>query len=157
TLYVSHLSSSTDIDLYHFKTAASGKQRASIILSNLPADYDLTLFGPKPAQIGANPPVKQSLEPVADTASSLYTPDVHSAPDVTNDIPLTPPTAAVGVVQISANRNTTSDEIDTGTLVPNADYYVQVSGYNGASSPLPYALRASLIGVNPPPCAPPVR
>ena len=37
------------------------------------------------------------------------------------------------MIQVSAQRGTVDEQIDTGTLAPG-DYAVQVSGYNGASS-----------------------
>ena len=101
-----------------------------------------------------NPPT-QSLQPVNDTALSLYPSDAHLAPDTVNDVPLTPPAYAPTVVQVSANRGRVDERIETGTLAPG-DYAVQVSGYNGATSPQPFSLRMSLVGTTPLACAAPV-
>jgi hypothetical protein len=160
TLYLAHISSPTDRDLFHFTVGSSGRTSASIILSNIPqgADYDLELFGPRHGLIGAEPPT-QTLNPVNDATLSLYPTDAHVAPDTTNDVALTPPPpqhgeAPPGLILSSANRGNVNEEIDTGSLVPG-DYYIQVSGYNGSWSPSPYSLRMSLSTTTPPPCSVP--
>ena len=155
TLYLSHISTGSDRDLYRFTVPSIPGQKtaASILLSNLPIDEDLVLYGPPSARLRNTP--TQSLQPVNDTQLSLYPTDAHLAPDTVNDVPLTPPAYAPTVVQVSANRGRVDERIETGTLVPG-DYAVQVSGYNGASSPQPFSLRMSLVGTTPPPCAAPV-
>ena len=75
-----------------------------------------------------------------DTGLSLYPERRPRAPDTVQDVPLTPPSYAPGVIQVSAQRGTVDEQIDTGTLAPG-DYAVQVSGYNGANST--QALRAA--------------
>jgi CSLREA domain-containing protein len=154
TLYIGHISTPTDEDLYTFSVPSTGKTRASIILSNIApgADFDLVLYGPKPPSIGARPPL-EAFQPVNDGALSLYSSDIHLAPDTVGDIPLTPP-AGMDVLQVSANRLNTDEQIDTGTLPPG-NYAVQVSGYNGSTSPQPYLLRMAMVGVAPSPCVAP--
>ena len=150
-LYVGHISSPTDRDYYRFNVPNNGqKTHASIILSNLPIDADLVLYGPATVPLLQGP--EKSVNPVNDTGLSLYPSGDHVSPDTVQDVPLTPPSYAPGVIQISAQRGTVDEQIDTGTLAPG-DYAVQVSGYNGAFSALPYTLRMSLIGATPPPCA----
>ncbi|HET9730839.1 MAG TPA: choice-of-anchor Q domain-containing protein, partial [Acidimicrobiia bacterium] len=153
TLYVGHISTPTDRDVYTFSVPATGKTRASIMLSNIApgADFDLVLYGPKRPNIGAQPPL-ESFQAVDDQALSLYSGDIHLAPDTVGDIPMTPP-AGMDVLRVGANRNNVNEQIDTGTLAPG-NYAVQVSGYNGSTSTQPYLLRLALVGVTPPPCAP---
>jgi hypothetical protein len=163
TIVISHISSASDKDVYHFVVPANGRTTASIILSNVPkgADYDLGLYGPRPQAIGAEPPT-QTLAPVDDTAISLYPNNSHVAPDLAGDNALVAPLpqhgeAQPGMTRISAQRSNTDEEIDTGTLVPGGNYYIEVAGYNGSWSTQPYALRMSLDTTTPPPCAPVVR
>jgi CSLREA domain-containing protein len=158
TLYIAHISSPTDRDIYTFTVppTAGSKTRARILLSNIPqgADFDLALYGPQ-TQFLRNPP-QQSIQPVADQPLSLYPTGDHVAPDIVNDVPLTPPAYAPSVIQVSANRGNADEEIDTGSLKPG-QYAVQVSGYNGSWSNQPYALRMTLNTFTPPACAAPVR
>jgi hypothetical protein len=175
TLDIGHISTATDIDLYSFVApAAAGTQtQASITLSNLPTtnctdasgplpanvgcDYDLVLYGPPSPLIRNQPTQSLTLSPVNDTPLDLYPKTSAAAPDVQQDVPINRPTGPQGVtsvIQVSAHRGTTNEQIVVGPLVAGASYYVQVSGYNGAHSPLPYALRMSLMGEPVQACAP---
>ena len=151
-LYVAHVSTASDRDLFRFNVPSTPgtKTSASIVLSNLPADYDLVLYGPATNRLRNAP--SQSASPVNDNGLSLYPNGDHVAPDLVQDVPLAPPAYAPGVIQVSAQRGTADEQIDTGTLAPG-DYAVQVSGYNGAFSAQPYALRMTMFGVTSAPCA----
>jgi CSLREA domain-containing protein len=149
-VYTGHISTPTDRDIYTFTVpGGSTETRASIILSNLPADFDLVLYGPTDANLRG--PTTETLNPVDDTQYSIYGANTSLAPDLQNDVPLTPP-PGMGVVQVSAQRGTATERIDTGTLQPG-DYAVQVSGYNGVTSADPYALRIRTDTESTAPCA----
>ena len=62
-------------------------------------------------------------------------------PETLQDLPLVP---GQRVYDVSAQRGFTDEEIDTGSL-PAGDYLVQVAGYNGSASTLPYSLRARVV------------
>ena len=151
TLYVSHISSATDLDYYKFDVTpdqANAGASAEIFLGNLAADYDLTLYGPPPAT--ASRPPDETQVSVEDNGLAASPSRDAVAPDLVQDIPVN---AGLGaVIAVAANRGTKSEKIETGTLVAGT-YTLQVSGYNGAFSPEPYVLRQHLThGIVPPAC-----
>ena len=151
TLYVSHISSATDLDYYKFDVTpdqANAGASAEIFLGNLAADYDLTLYGPPPAS--ASRPPDETQASVEDNGLAASPSRDAVAPDLVQDIPVN---AGLGaVVAVAANRGTRSEKIETGTLVAGT-YTLQVSGYNGAFSSEPYVLRQHLThGIVPPAC-----
>jgi CSLREA domain-containing protein len=151
-LYVAQISSAYDVDRYTFyispDEAASGTT-AHLDLANLPADYDLVLFGPASAPLRGTP--KQHLDAVKDDGLSLQPSTDQVAPDVQSDVlrnapsdcgvPGTPQPCAPYAV--SAQRGLQSESIDSGSLIPGT-YWAVVQGYNGAFSDAPYDLRLQL-------------
>jgi len=139
-LRLGHISTADEIDTYQFtvtpELAASGAS-ARILLSNLPADYDLVLFGPPEPSLRGVP--TDGITVVEDQSLNLRAQDEVLVPDPLQDIPLAPPDGTA-VSRIGARRDTADELIETGTLRAGT-WYVQVSGYNGATSPSPYALR----------------
>jgi CSLREA domain-containing protein len=156
TLHLAHVASSGDEDWYDFTVPAGSGQRASILLSNLPADYDLVLFGPDVDPLRGTPASR--LLPVDDGVLGLDTLGASLPTETLDDIPLTLPwdtTHAFTVHAVSANRGTHDEQIDTALLRPGR-YVVQVSGYNGAWSPEPYALRIRHLSTLTPSGCPPL-
>ena len=152
-LEIAHISTVGATQLYEFDLATNAQAR--IILSNLDADLDLTLFGP-PLQdpLRGTPEIGYGL--VEDFLYDLNPDDDALDPDALQDLPLDPPVGSV-LHAVSANRGTTDEIINTGTLRPGT-YHLQVSGYNGAISASPFALRASTTEVGFGACAaPPLR
>ena len=138
TLYLGHVSAGQTSNF--FQLTIAGGQRVSLLLGNLPADYDLILYDASGAAVHLRLSPSGSVIPVSDPAPSL-TPAQDSLPTETlQDLPLV---AGRRVYDVSANRGLKDEEIDTGTL-PAGQYLVQVAGYNGASSDLPYSLRARI-------------
>ena len=135
-LEIAHISTVGETELYRFDLITNAQAR--IILSNLSDDLDLTLFGP-PLQdpLRREPEIGYGL--VEDFLYDLDPDNDALDPDTLQDIPLDPPAGAV-LHAVSANRGTSDEVINTGALRPGA-YYVQVSGYNGATSDQPFALR----------------
>ena len=121
TLYLAHISNQSDRDLYRFTVPATRarSRRASILLSNLPADYDLVLYGLRRTPARTRRPNRFNRSTTRRSASTRRTSTL--APDTVKDVPLTPPAYAPGVIQVSANRGTVDEQIDTGTLAPG-DY-----------------------------------
>ncbi len=125
-LNLSHISSSDDIDLYEFfvDDGLAGAS-AKILLSNLPSDYDLVLYGPPVAA-----PLRGTPGPgfglVEDFVFDLSPDDEVLDTDTLQDVPHDP--AAFGLTDevlnsISGKRGTTNEEISTGTLRARADMW----------------------------------
>jgi hypothetical protein len=140
TLNLAQISTPTDRDLYRFQIPNDGQTRsASIILGNLPADYDMVLYGPQNTLLRNTP--TQRILPVNDGGLNLSGGGQTLSPDTVQDVPLSPrPSDTPGVIAVSANRGTADEEIDVPSLAPGA-YAIQISGYNGANSNKPYSLR----------------
>ncbi len=152
-IQLSHISHGSDIDLYRLDlpAACTGASTvgclpagafARILLSNLPADYDLTLFSP--ARESLRGPATRTIAAVDDYQVGL-TPGIDTfATDVVQDIPFALPAPGTVVSAVSSRRGTAAEEIISSTLIPGGTYYIQVSSYNGALSAHPYALRVKL-------------
>lgn len=154
SLYVGHLVSAGDNDTYTTtfqvtpEQAAAGR-KASVYLSNLAADYDLAVFGPGPAPL-RGPPI-DTVIPTDDHQIGADPTSEAVAPDAQFDIPLSAP-AGSGLLGLSANRSNTAERVDLGDLRAGT-YTIQVSGYNGAFSDLPFTLRVRSQSLGLPPCA----
>jgi hypothetical protein len=138
TLYLTHLATVGDQDW--FSLPVNQGERLSLIVSNLTSDFDLTLFGPTAAPLRGTP--DGSLAPAADGGRSLLAQGTVPGVAPADDIDLTAP-SGTSLVAVSAHRGATDERIDT-TPLEAGQYFVRVTGYQGASSTRPYALRASL-------------
>ena len=135
TLYLGHVTPQQPSNF--FALDAPGGKRYSIRLGNLPADYDLVLYDLSSANPLRHTPTRRVI-PVDDPTLSLQPLDDTLQTDALQDLALVPGQRVYGV---SIKRGSADEEIDTGTL-PSGRYLLQVVGYNAASSPLPYTLRA---------------
>ena len=143
---LAHVISADDVDLYSFEVSANQANlgiQAEIFLSNLPADYDLTLYVERTEPLRGQPVAVLSylddiildLNPFDDKVQA------DTVQDIPQSLPGSVPNAGQFVVKaISSNRDSTDEVIKTGTLRAGL-YYVQVSSYNGVFSNEPYALR----------------
>jgi uncharacterized protein YjbI with pentapeptide repeats len=154
-LHLAHLSRPADVDLYRFEVTEDDARRgatATIRLANLPADYDLALYGPPNEPLRNAPTEARDLLPdhLLDTGSA----DDALTAEPTADVPQVLPFAAAEVIhRISARRSDASEQIDTGSLRAGS-YWVQVSGANGAYDDDPYSLRIRFVaGIDRGPCA----
>ena len=138
TLYLGHISAGQTSNF--FRLTIAGGQRVSLLLGNLPADYDLIFYDASAAATHLRLSPSGSVIPVSDPAPSLTPAQDSLPPETLQDLPLV---AGSRVYDVSANRGLKDEEIDTGTL-PAGQYLVQVAGYNGATSDLPYSLRARI-------------
>jgi hypothetical protein len=136
TITLGYIPQPATTDWFSLNVAAG--QELSLSLSNLPADYDLTLYSPPPAQI-QNAPV-QILPPVQDPPSTENPDSAVTPPVPAQDLS----TVNLPVYAISDNRGTADEVINTSPLTAG-NYLIEVSGYNGASSPNPFVLRAKLL------------
>ena len=159
TLNLGYMTSATDIN--DWSVTVNQGQELALALTNLPAQYDLELFSPAQQQLQGSP--SQQLPAVDDTVPSLSAGSTVEATPGAQDIPVTPPAGyqlyALANVPAAASgldgANAGAQYIQTPPLDAGT-YVVQVSGYNGATSPQPYLLRAALAGGGPSPSCPPL-
>ena len=123
-------------------TVPAGSPELSLALTNLPATYDLELFGPSAPQLQGTP--SQDLSGVSDTLPSIVPGTTTEATPGSQDLPVTPPPGDQ-LIALSNNPDGQDQDIQTPPLAAGT-YIVQVSGYNGAFSAQPYLLRANLLG-----------
>ncbi len=156
------ISTPGDVDWYELPGVRAGS-RISVDLANLPLDADLVLYGPAgtkssptlfpasnvplPGQLVEDPGlgVGQAATALAAQALAQLPLDKgYTYPDSTIQAPMVP-------LSISAHRGTDPESV--GVIAPvNGDatvsvagnYVIAVSGYNGATSNLPYLLRAQV-------------
>jgi uncharacterized protein YjbI with pentapeptide repeats len=114
----------------------------SVALSNLPATYDLELFGPGGTQLQGTP--AETIDGVTDTLPSLNPGSTSESTPGSQDLPVTPPAGDV-LEAISNNPDAQSQYIQTTPLTAGT-YTVQVSGYDGSFSTQPYLLQANILG-----------
>ncbi len=131
---LSQIADSTDVDLFRFNVSQPGT-RIGAVLSNLPADFDLTIIGPTDDPLGE--PSGRVLESVGDSQTGL-TPGGTSA---LADAGQYQPPDGFSVIARSTGRGTSPETIDPIPVLTTGDYYLVVSGYDGASSPRPFALQ----------------
>ena len=67
---LSHISTGSDIDLFKFPVTQPGT-KISLILSNLDADLDLVLYGPKASSAGIQTESDRSIVPIEDEACRI--------------------------------------------------------------------------------------
>lgn len=151
-IQLAHISVSGETDLYSFRVtaaqAAVGVQ-ATIYLGNLDSDFDLVLYGPGIVPLRGRP--LAFLTGVGDATVSYVRDTNEATAETLNDIPLrlradllsTLPAPLPVVDAVSAHRGTRSELIETGALRAGK-YFIQVSGYNGATSSQPFTLRTRL-------------
>jgi hypothetical protein len=136
-------------DLNDWSVQVAQGEELSVALTNLPATYDLELFGPSAQQLQGTP--SQDLSGVTDTLPTLSPSGTTEATSGSQDLPVTPP-AGDSLQAISNNPDSQDQYIQTPPLTAGT-YIVQVSGYNGAYSSQPYLLQANLLsGATSPSC-----
>jgi CSLREA domain-containing protein len=146
--YLSHVTGAGDVDYYRFPVPPAGT-RVTFHLSHLAADYDLAVYGPgriAPPRDTTNEGIPLDGLPLADEPADLQPLAESLTPEALDDVPLLDDRPLWG---LSINRETEDEDV---VVVSNGEqafegtlyYTVQVSGYNGASSPAPYMLRAQV-------------
>ena len=158
TMYVDHIGRPGNVD--YFTIPPQPANSAVIVtLSNIPTgvDYDLVLYGNGPSSLrGApfgnspfgkspfgNSPFGNSALLVSDDALSPSNDGSSTPPEVLEDVPLIPD---LPVRSASAQRGRTDEAVYTITTESDTSpFTVQVSGFNGSSSPDPYIVRVTVI------------
>ena len=139
-LNIGYVTSPGDLNDWSVTVPQGGE--LSLALTNLPATYDLALFGPSGTQLQGNP--NQTLGGVTDTLPTLDPGSTSEPTPGSQDVPVTPP-AGDTLEAISNNPDAQSQYIQTTPLAAGT-YVVQVSGYNGSFSTQPYLLQANILG-----------
>ena len=142
-LYLSYLSTSSDVDYYRFHVPAAVGTRVTFHLSHLPADYDLVVYGsPQTSMRDPGTALVRPLDgaPLVDDGSQLTHVNDALPSQTLNDLQRLPGLPVVGV---SASRGTDPEDITVVSDGSGGDYTIQVTGYNGATSPDPYMLRVA--------------
>ena len=149
TLYLVHISSSSDVDLFYVDIFEN--DQIAIDLSGLPADFDVVLYSESTGPVSSTAltgtaggdPLVPVLDPDADGTETL--PD-QSFPrlDLEND--------TISLVEISNSRGTDDETIVTERL-PGGRYIIQVHGHDGATSVEPAVLQVQVVDAEDvPPC-----
>ena len=152
-LYLSYISSATDVDFFRIPVPAEGYS-VTVYLSHLASDNDLVMYSPVESPLGSTsmqgiplggipvddvPLGQRALQEAALQDTVL---DDIAIQDVLNQ--------GVPLQGISISRGTAEETIADTALYESGNYYVQVSGYNGAYTSEPYVIR---VKVQPPPGA----
>jgi uncharacterized protein YjbI with pentapeptide repeats len=144
TLYISHISSASDRDLYRLAAVGAGS-RVSVYLSHQAQDNDLALFPPNSAELRPSTGMPLSSLPLEDAPPDILSND---PPPVTlQDLNL----ASLPLGDVSDQRGQSDESVASLSLGDGGFYTLEVAGYNGASSSDPYVLR---VKVTPPPQVP---
>jgi uncharacterized delta-60 repeat protein len=158
TMYVDHIGRPGNVDYFTLAPQTPGSA-VIITLSHIPAgqDYDLVLYGPQPSSLRGAPfghgpfghgpfghgPFGHGALLAGDDALSPASDGTIIAPELLQDVPLLPDQA---VRSASAQRGSTDEAVYTLTTEEDTTpFTIQVSGFNGSSSPQPYVLRVTVI------------
>jgi Ca2+-binding RTX toxin-like protein len=145
TVYVSHLSSTDDVDV--FQVDLEKGARLALSLSDLPADYDLAVFGP----VDDDPLVplgNQQIIPTEPPRGVGFAGSENSnKPGSLADLPRQ---GNLPIISVSNRPDTETEIIDIPYIRRTGTYYVQVSGHSGAFSATPYGLFVNVVPPAPP-------
>ncbi|MFC1998623.1 PKD domain-containing protein, partial [Chloroflexota bacterium] len=131
-LYVSYISSETDVDWYRLAVPADKWSMVNVYLSHLPADYDLAVFA--------------SIE---ELPTDIPLQDIPLQDIPLQDIPLQDiPLQDIPLMGVSMARGTDDELVGDKVVNEVGYYYIMVAGYDGAHSDEPYVLR---VGIDEPP------
>ena len=157
-LNLGYMTSATDIN--DWSVTVNQSQELALALTNLPAQYDSSFFSGPTTNPGLTVPAatggrrhRSQLERGEHGRGDAGRPGHprHPAGRLPALRVANVPAAASGLDGANAGAQyIQTPPLDAGT------YVVQVSGYNGATSPQPYLLRAALAGGGPSPTCPPL-
>ena len=138
---LSYLEAASDSDFYRIPAPPAG-WRLKVRMTNLPADYDLTLYAPAAAPPLTNTGtvgVPLQDPPIPDDGIGLTDLGRQLQPGALQDIP----TVDLPIAAQSIFRGTDPEDVSAISIGGGGHYVLQVSGYNEASSPRPYTLRVT--------------
>ncbi|NND02543.1 MAG: hypothetical protein HKN91_07130, partial [Acidimicrobiia bacterium] len=150
TLYLTHIATEGDVDLYKIPSVQAGS-RLSVILSDMDADFDLVLYQPELPPLRPGGVIPEGVATGVSDPGGYVDGDNQIQNELTGDFPRASFTqgAAAGtplkIYETSTQQGTSDEVITTATLQATGDYYIQVHGSNGVSSLAPYVLRTEVI------------
>ncbi|MEM7275390.1 MAG: hypothetical protein AAF547_20110 [Actinomycetota bacterium] len=145
TVYVSHLSSADDVDLFAIDLEEGA--RLALSLSDLPADYDLAVFGPTDDE-PLVPLGEQQIDPTEPpTRVGFAGSENANKPGSLADLPRQ---GNLPIISVSNNPDTETEVIDIPRVRRTGTYYIQVSGHSGAFDADPYGLFINVVDPPPP-------
>src|SRR3954447_8037126 len=129
-----------DVDYYRLPAPPAGTH-VHVLLSHLPTDDDLVVYGPTDAAAAPNAAPLRSVPlrsvPLLDSGIDA-TGASPPTPQLLNDVPLLTTRPVMGE---SAHHGTDDEEVDLQSTGGTGSFTIQVTGYNGASSNQPYLVR----------------
>ncbi len=144
TVYVSHLSSAADVDVFSVSLEAGA--RLALSLSDLPDDYDLVVFGPNDEPLV--PLGEQEIVPTEPPTQVGFAGSENSnKPGSLADLPRQ---GNLPIISVSNAPDTETEIIDIRNVRKAGTYYIQVSGHGGAFSADPYGLFVNVVPPAPP-------
>jgi hypothetical protein len=145
TLYTSFITGAADRDYFTIPIPPAGTL-TKVFAERLPADYDLVAYGPATPSLRAAPIEQIPIDhiPLAETEQTLDQRNQEISPETLSDVPRNGSPGQV-VVGTSDARGTAPEEVDLVSTGQSGSYTIQVTGYNGASSDLPYLLRVEQV------------
>ena len=152
-LYISHISTSDDVDFFQIEVPAEPRTRIAVFLSHLSNDDDLVMYRPETQQASSVEPRNAPLNtvPVEDQSLDVDNTGNTLSTETLQDIQL----QSLPLVSISANRSTNDETVETTSRDETGFYTLQLSGYNGSFSDQPYVLRVKVTPGPPiPSCSP---
>ena len=138
---LSYLDEAGDSDFFRIPTPPAG-WRLKVHMTNLAADYDLTLYAPAtvpPLTNTGTVGVPLQDPPIPDDGIGLTDLGRQLQPGALQDIP----TVDLPIAAQSIFRGTDPEDLAAISLGGGGYYVLQVSGYNESSSPRPYTLRVT--------------
>ena len=140
-LVLGHISKPGDVDYYRLPVPPAGTH-IHVLLSHLPTDDDLVVYGPPDAVAAPNAAPLRSVPlrsvPLLDNGITTNNSTTSPGPQLLNDIPRL---ATLPLQGQSAHHGTDDEEVGALSSGSGGFLTLQVSGYNGASSNQPYLLR----------------
>jgi Tol biopolymer transport system component len=153
SVYFGYITTPTDTDYYRIPAPSPGT-RVIVRIGQTGADNDLVVYSPSSSTLHATGITGQPLDgtPITDSGVSVNNQNTTVAPQVSGDVPLA---AGLAVAGVSDNSGTSGDSVTTTSTSTSGFYTIQVSGYNGATSNLPYTVHIEEIAPPPTPACPP--
>ena len=145
-VYFGYIARTDDVDFFSIPQPATPGTRIVIRLGNLAGDNDLVVYGPADQQPRSMSGIPLDSPPVGDDGLGITDENTPLQPPLQQDVPILDITGDT-VKGISASRGDADDQVEVASS-GSGPYIIQVSGYNGQTSDLPYTLR---VEEDPPP------
>ncbi|MEM9654639.1 MAG: hypothetical protein AAGA65_21290 [Actinomycetota bacterium] len=145
TVYISHISSADDVDVFQIDLEEGA--RLALSLSDLPADYDLAVFGPTDDDPLVPLSNRQLIPTEPPRGVGFAGSENSNKPGSLADIPRQ---GDLPIISVSNRSGTETEIIDIPFVRRTGTYYIQVSGHSDAFSTAPYGLFINVVPPAPP-------